>query len=133
MLQLVRGLCDPAILERVLQEGASMEGGNLSLAKVVKLVEALEIGKQNHTLVSKAAGLCRSGVSEHQKQKQTGQQERHEGCQRDTQAADSRTTAPKLKDNRGKCKAYDTQCNSLGRNRDSRSTRSGDRKRVSGL
>ena len=34
MLQLVRGLQDPAIQEKVFQEAASMESGELSLSKV---------------------------------------------------------------------------------------------------
>ena len=39
------------------------------LTQVVKLVEALEMGKANHSLVCKAAMLYWAGVSVHQCQK----------------------------------------------------------------
>ena len=50
MYQLVRGLSDPEIQARVLQAGAQVEGGELSLNWVLKLSEALEMGKTNQEI-----------------------------------------------------------------------------------
>ena len=70
MLQLVRSLQDPAIQEWVLQEAASVESEELSLSKVVKLVEAAEMGKASQASISKA-GVC-GRLSDHQKGKKQG-------------------------------------------------------------
>ena len=68
MLQLVRGLQDPAIQDKVLQEAASVESGELSLSKVVKLVEAAEMGKSSQASISKAGVVGR--LSDHRKEKE---------------------------------------------------------------
>ena len=74
MYQMVRGLADPDIQARVLQAGAQVEGGELSLNRVMKLAEALEMGKSDQELVSGSGSLYR--LSDHQKNKQTGRQDK---------------------------------------------------------
>ena len=74
MLQLVRGLQDLSIQERVLQEAAAVESGELSLTKVTKLVEAAEMGKSSQASISKAGGQL-SRLSEHRRGKEAGKLE----------------------------------------------------------
>ena len=76
MYQLVRGLSDTEIQARVLQAGAQVEGGELSLNRVMKLAEALEMGKSDQELVSGAGALFR--LSDHQRNKQTGRQDKRD-------------------------------------------------------
>ena len=60
MYQLVRGLADKEVMERVLQAAAQIEGGELSLVRIIKLCKALKMGKQSQHLVnSSAASLNR--------------------------------------------------------------------------
>ena len=73
MLQLVRGLQDLSIQERVLQEAASVESGELSLVKVAKLVEAAEMSTSSQASITKAGGLV-GRVSEHRKSKDEAKQ-----------------------------------------------------------
>ena len=73
MLQLVRGLQDMTIQERVLQEAASVESGELSLAKVIKLVEAAEMGKSSQASISKAGAVV-GRLLEHKRGKEEGKQ-----------------------------------------------------------
>ena len=75
MLQLVRGLQDMTIQERVLQEAASVEMGELSLAKVLKLVEAVDMGKFSQAFIFKAGAVV-GRLSEHKCGKEAGKQER---------------------------------------------------------
>ena len=75
MLQLVRGLQDLAIQERVLQEAASVESGELSLVKVTKLVEAAEMGKSSQASITKAGGIV-GRLSEHRRGKEKSRQDK---------------------------------------------------------
>ena len=54
--QLVRGLYDIEIQERILAEAANRE---LKLADIIKLAEAVESGKRSSGVLSKSAGLNR--------------------------------------------------------------------------
>ena len=74
MLQLVRGLHDPEIQRKLLQEGAAVKSGELSLSTVVKLVEAAEMGNVSQALVTKAGGLNK--MTEPQRGKQRGRQDK---------------------------------------------------------
>ena len=74
MYQLVRGLEDKEMLERVLQAAAQVEGGELSLNRVTKLCEALEMGKASSTLVNSASGSL-NRMSAYQRQKTDGKQQ----------------------------------------------------------
>ena len=56
MYQLVRGIADKDMQERVLQAAAQVEGGELSLTRVVKLCEALEMSKLSQELVNNNNG-----------------------------------------------------------------------------
>ena len=68
MLQLVWGLYNKEIQEKVLSAGAALgEGNEMSLLDVVKMVEAAEMGKATQALVSGSGAACR--LSEHQKKK----------------------------------------------------------------
>ena len=82
MLQLVRGLQDLSIQERVLQEAASVETGELSLAKVTKLVEAAEMSKSSQASITKAGGLV-GRISEHRKAKDEAKMKKRAGGKQD--------------------------------------------------
>merc|ERR1712082_187787 len=74
MLQLVWGLYSKDIQEKVLAAGAALdEGKEMSLSDVIKMVEAMEMGKATQALVSGSGGACR--LSEHQCNKQSGRQQ----------------------------------------------------------
>ena len=71
--QLVRGLYDTDIQEKILSEAANRE---LSLADITKLAEAIESGKQSSGVLSKAGGLNRiSGQSDRQQGRQHDRQQ----------------------------------------------------------
>ena len=77
LYQLIKGLADPDIQARVLQAGAQVEGGELSLTRVMKLTEALKMAKTNQELISAgSAGLYR--LSDHPKKKHTGRQDKRD-------------------------------------------------------
>merc|ERR1712082_405905 len=74
MLQLVWGLYSKDIQEKFLAAGAALdEGKEMSLVDVIKMVEAMEMGKATQALVSGSGGACR--ISEHQRNKQCGRQQ----------------------------------------------------------
>ena len=75
MYQLVRGMQDRDQQERVLQAAAQTEGGELSLARVIKLVEALEMGKVSLEMVN-SAGASINRISEYQAKKSKGRQDK---------------------------------------------------------
>ena len=79
MLQLVRGLQDSAIQEWVLQEAASVESGELSLSKVVKLEETAEMGKSSQASISKVGVV--SWLSDYRRGKKQGKQEKRRSSQ----------------------------------------------------
>ena len=68
MYQLVRGLADREMQERVLQAAAQVEGGELSLTRVVKLCEALEVGKLSQEMLTNNNGSI-NRMSEYQVRK----------------------------------------------------------------
>ena len=71
MLQLVWGLYSSDIQEKVLAAGAALEEGKeMHLSDVIKMVEAMEMGKTTQALVSGSGAACR--LSDHQKKKQVG-------------------------------------------------------------
>ena len=72
-LQLIHGLIDKDIQEKVLAAGAALEkGAELSLAEVTKMVQADEMGKSTYKQLSNAGGICR--LSDHQKVKGFGKE-----------------------------------------------------------
>ena len=110
MLHLVRGLYDKEIQERVLAAGAALdEGKEMSLADVLKMVEAAELGKSTHAQISKAGGLYR--MSDHRKKQQGARQGKpgdnnREGQQRDKCGFCGRSSHP-----REECPAREQECN----------------------
>ena len=73
MYQLVRGLADVSAQERILESAAQVEGGELSLTRVIKLAEAFEMGKTSQEMVNSAGQISR--ISDHQLKKRTSRQE----------------------------------------------------------
>ena len=126
MYQLVRGLADKEAMERVLQAATQVEGGELSLPRVIKLCEALEMGKQSQHLVnSSAASLNR--ISEYQRSKNAGRQQmrggdkpkekpkekpgaKHDGCYN----CGSKAHSSRLSDRRERCPAFMELCSGCG-------------------
>ena len=81
MYQLVRGIQDRKMQGRVLQAAAQVEGGELSLVRVIKLCEALEMGKVSQEMVHSANGSI-NRLSEYQSKKgqsRQGGRERERG------------------------------------------------------
>ena len=111
-LQLIRGLEDREIQEKVLAAGAALpEGAELGLAEVVKMVEASESAKATRDLVSGAGGLNR--LSDHQRgkqQKRTGQKARTDG------GSDNKCGfCGQGPHDRADCPAKESECNSCGK------------------
>ena len=64
MHQFVKGLADNKAQERILEAAASVEGGQLSLTRVLKIAQAHEMGKVSQDQVNNGAQLSR--LSEYQ-------------------------------------------------------------------
>ena len=64
MSQFIRGLSDIQAQERILGAVANIEGGELSLTRVLKLAESFEMGKCSQELVNSAGQVSR--ISDHQ-------------------------------------------------------------------
>ena len=73
MYQFIRGLHDHKAQERILESSAQVEGGELSLIRVLKIAEAYEMGKENQKSVNQGGQLSR--LSEYQASKRTSRQE----------------------------------------------------------
>ena len=67
MYQLVRGMADVSAQERIMEAAAQVEGGELSLTRVLKLAEAFEMGKSSQELVNASGQISR--LSDHQQKK----------------------------------------------------------------
>ena len=121
MLQLVRGLQDLAIQERVLQEAAAVESGELSLVKVTKLVEAAEMGKSSQASITKAGGLV-GRLSEHRRGKDKARQDKRgkSGKRGDGEkpcsCCGNKTHGSSLQERREfPCPAFDIKCRDCGK------------------
>ena len=122
MYQLIRGNTDPEIQARILQAGAQVEGGELSLNRVMKLAEVLEMGKTSQELVSGAGALYR--LSDHQRNKKSGRQDKRQPKtpnkppQRSSSSNNpnqcgfcgAKTHTSKLADRREHCPAFTETC-----------------------
>lgn len=92
MLQLIRGLHDKDIQEKVLAAGAALEeGAEMSLHDVVKLVEAAEVGKGISAQTTMAGGGVFK-LSDHRKNKDQSRLSKSDKscryCGRDNHARD---------------------------------------------
>ena len=119
MYQLIRGMQDRDQQERVLQAAAQVDGGELTLTRAVKLVEALEMGKVSLDLVTSAGGSI-NRLSEHQAKKSKGRQEKRSGG-RDQSTAGQKCSncgsgehSSRLNDRRQHCKAFHEECRKCG-------------------
>ena len=93
MYQLVHGLSDNTSQERILESAAQVEGGELSLTRVIKLAEAFEMGKSSQQLVNSAGQVSR--ISDHQLKKR--------GSRQETKSTNRQTTNSKPKDAKSGC------------------------------
>ena len=137
MYQLLRSLSDTDIQARIFQNAAQVEGGEMSLNRVLKLAEALEAGKSNQELVSGAGNLYR--MSDHQRNKNTGRQEKRATGNKPAQKSNkpppstsgnstpkcgfcgSKSHSSKLSDRRESCPAFSeacTACSTIGHFKD---------------
>ena len=111
-LQLVRGLYDPQIQEKVLAAGAALpEGQEMGLTDVVKMVEAAELGKTTHSIISKTGGISR--LSEHQKSKQVGKERKFKNNTKEL-SKEKCSFCGRDKHPREQCPAKDRSCFKCG-------------------
>ena len=125
MYQLVRGLADREMQERVLQAAAQVEGGELSLTRVVKLCEALEVGKLSQEMLTNNNGSI-NRISEYQVQKSGQRQGRRDqtpgrtkpgassGNSKGCSNCGSKDHGSRLVERREKCKAFMETCAKCG-------------------
>lgn len=59
MYQFIRGLADVSAQERILETAAQVEGGELSLAQVLKIAEAFKMGRSSQQLVNQGGQISR--------------------------------------------------------------------------
>ena len=120
MYQVVRGLEDRDMQERVLQAAAQVEGGEMSLTRVIKLCEALEMGKFSQDIFHNSSGSI-NRVSVYQRKKARSKQAGKSGG-KPAPTAESKSCgncgspqhSSKLQDRRKKCKAFHETCNKCG-------------------
>ena len=113
MFQFIRGLHDIKAQERILEASAQVEGGELSLIRVLKLAEAFEMGRANQKLVNEGGQL--SWLSEYQSNKRTSRQETRQvnNTKKDPQKCGNCSKSDhssKLNDCHKKCPAFDQTC-----------------------
>ena len=73
-MQLINGIYDKEIQEKVLAAGAALpEGGEMTLSEAVKMIQSCEMGKYTHAELSKSTSINR--VSEHRKNKDQGRRD----------------------------------------------------------
>ena len=108
MYQFIRGLSDSMAKERILEDSAQVEGGELNLICVLKLAEAFEMGMTNQQLVNAGGQLSR--ISEYQSKKRASKQ--------DSRSTKSTNNKPQDNTRCGNCgKGDHTSClNDRGKN-----------------
>ena len=122
MYQMICGLHDRDQMERVLQAAAQVEGGELSLTRVIKLLEALEMGKASQKLVD-SNGSSLNRLSQHRKNKDNSRQNAKESREKPRNNKDkpngcancgSKQHSSKLSDRRQHCDAFQEECAGCG-------------------
>ena len=113
-LQLINGIYDKEIQEKVLAAGADLpEGGETTLSEVIKMVQSCEMGKHTHAELSKAGNINR--ISEHRKNKGQGRQERRDRKSgAGGQSSGCRFCGRLSGHPRDECPAKDKKCNNCG-------------------
>ena len=115
LFQFLKGLNDTHAQERILEASAQQEGGELGLAKAMKLAESFEMSKKSSQIVNTAKV---SKISEHPKNKNSTRQDIRKTNKKETSCGncgkDDHTS--KLNDRRKNCKAFDKQCTKCNTN-----------------
>ena len=112
LLQLVYGLVDKDIQQKVLARGAEQpEGQEMTLAEVVKQVEAMEMGKTARAMVAEGSGGL-NRLSDHRRSKEAGKVAKQQ-----PQARGSKECGfcGKKAHDRDVCPAKDTECRKCNR------------------
>jgi hypothetical protein len=117
MYQFVKGLKDTHAQERILEASAQVEGGELTLARTVKLAESFEMGKSSQEYVNKHSGQV-SRISQHQQNKHSGRQSTRSNNSNSAKPGEMKCGncgqndhTSKLNDRRKSCPAFDKLCN----------------------
>ena len=102
-------------MERVLQSAAQVEGGELSLTRVIKLLEALEMGKTSQRLVD-SSGSSLNRISQYKKNKDSNRQHQRDNREKTSNNKNDKPAScsncgsqqhtSKLSDRREHCKAF---------------------------
>ena len=113
MYQFIRGLHDSNMQERILESAAQVEGGELSLIRVMKIAEAFELGKVSQKLVNNGGTLNR--LSDYQSNKRNSRQESRQKDNNKTASKQCgncgrKDHSSKLNERRDKCPAFDKVC-----------------------
>ena len=113
LYQFIRGLADSHSQDRILEALAQVEGGELSLIRVLKLAEAFEMAKTNQQLVNAGGQLSR--LSEYQAKKRSTRQDSRpaKDTKKDTKKCGNCRKGDhtsKLNDRRKNCPAFDQTC-----------------------
>lgn len=117
MYQFIRGLADVSAQERILETAAQVEGGELSLARVLKIAEAFEMGRASQQLMNQGGQLSR--LSEYKLKKNNARQDSRPNSAANKKDKDKDTKCgncgqsghlSKLSDRRKSCPAFDQTC-----------------------
>ena len=118
----MRGLADPQTQERILEAAAAVEGGQLSLTRVLKIAEAHKMGKDSQSHVNSGGQLSR--LSDYQAKKWNSRQETRKS--KDDKPKDKNTKqcgnwgksghSSKLNDRRDHCTAFHKTCSKCNTN-----------------
>ena len=114
-LQLIHGLYDKDIQEKVLAAGAALgEGEEMSLAEVTKMVQAAEMGKTTYKQLSTAGGICR--LSDHQRSKGSSKTDKFQSKSKakDDKQRSSCMFCGREMHERDQCPAKESTCSKCG-------------------
>ena len=113
MYQFIHGLHDVQMQQKIMEAAAQVEGGELSLIRVLKLAEAFKLGKASQKLVNN--GRQQNRLSDYQANKRNTQKEPRSSNIKNNNAKYCRYCGrkdhtSKLSDRRDKCPAFDKVC-----------------------
>ena len=115
-LQLINGIYDKEIQEKVLAAGAALsEGQEMALSDVIKMVQSCQMGKTTHAELSRAGNINR--ISEHRKKKDQGRQEKRDpkpGSGGQSQGQGGCGFCGRSRHPREECPAREKKCNNCG-------------------
>ena len=111
MFQFIRGLSDVKAQERILETAAQVEGGELSLMRVLKIAEADEMGKTSQQLVNQGGQI--SKLSDYQTKKRVSRQDNKPRDKSESKKCGNcgkSDHTSKLNDRRKNCQAFEKTC-----------------------